>query len=196
MKTKKAEGVDGIPAEFWKVMGDKAMKELVKLCQEMYIQGVWPKDFTRVVMIPLPKKANAVECGDYRTISLIPHVSWTLKKEEIRRLAALEMWIWRRMERVSWRDKKTNDKVLLAVYERKSIIERIMNRKKNWMGHVLRGNGLLKDVIKGRMLEKRPKGRKRIRVIDDLKDGSSYEVLKRRVEDRVGWRRWIPRTCL
>ena len=45
-------------------------------------------------------------------------------------------------------------------------------KKKNWIGHVLRGNGLLRDVLEGRMLEKRPKGRPRIGMIDDLMEGS------------------------
>ncbi len=45
--------------------------------------------------------------------------TWTLKKEKIRRLQALAMRIWRKMERVSWKDKKTNEEVLKAVgYER------------------------------------------------------------------------------
>jgi hypothetical protein len=78
MKTNKAVGVDGIPAEFWKTLGDKAMRELVELCKDMYEKGEWPKDFTRIAMIPLPKKPNATECGDYRTISLIPHASKNL----------------------------------------------------------------------------------------------------------------------
>ena len=48
--------------------------------QEMYLKGIWPSDFTRVVMIPLQKKMNAVECSDHRTISLIPHASKILFK--------------------------------------------------------------------------------------------------------------------
>src|SRR5579864_1524652 len=41
--------------------------------KEMYDEGIWPEDFTRVVMISLQKKPNAEECEDHRTISLIPH---------------------------------------------------------------------------------------------------------------------------
>ena len=51
------------------------MRELVEPCKDMHEKGEWPKDFTRIAMIPLPKKPNATECGDYRTISLIPHAS-------------------------------------------------------------------------------------------------------------------------
>jgi hypothetical protein len=128
------------------------------------------------------------------SVALYGCETWALKKDEIRRLEALEMWIWRRMERVSWKDKKTNEEVLNAVGEQRSIIETIIRRKKNWMGHILRGEGLLKYVMEGRMEGKRPRGRRRIGMIDDLKEGS-YEEMKRRAEDRVGWRIWTPRTC-
>ena len=46
----------------------------------MYKKGEWPKDFTRIAMIPLPKRPNAIECGEYRTISLIPHASKIILK--------------------------------------------------------------------------------------------------------------------
>jgi len=59
------------------------------------------------------------------------------------------------MERIKWTDMKTNEQVLSAVGERRKIIETIVNRKKNWIGHILRGDGLLKNVIKGRMEWKR-----------------------------------------
>src|SRR6476619_1096546 len=71
LKVGKAIGPDDIPAEFWKVLGAKGTKELVELYKEMYVQSIWPSDFTRVVMISLQKKMNAVECSDHRTIRLI-----------------------------------------------------------------------------------------------------------------------------
>ena len=52
----KAIGPDGIPAEFWKVLGAIGTKELVELCKEMYVKSIWPSDFTRVMLIPLQKK--------------------------------------------------------------------------------------------------------------------------------------------
>jgi hypothetical protein len=128
------------------------------------------------------------------SVALYGCETWTLKADEIRRLNALEMWIWRRMERVSWRDKKTNQEVLNQVGENRSLVDTIMRRKKNWIGHVLRGEGLLRDVIEGRMVGKRPRGRRRVGMIDDLKEGS-YVIMKRRAEDRDVWKSWMPRTC-
>ena len=129
------------------------------------------------------------------SVALYGCETWTMKKDEVRRLQAFEIWIWRRMERVSWKDKKTNEEVLKQVDEERSIIAAITQRKKKWIGHILRREGLLRDVIEGRMKGKRTRGRKRIGMIDDLKEGNSYERLKRRAEDRISWKCWTPRTC-
>jgi antitoxin component of MazEF toxin-antitoxin module len=80
MKSKKAEGIDGIPAEILKTLGLEAMKEVIQLCKDMYDQGQWPKDFTRSIIIPIPKKPNAMKCEEYRTISLISHASKIMLK--------------------------------------------------------------------------------------------------------------------
>ena len=64
------------------------MKELTELCQEMYEKGVWPEDFTRIVMIPIEKKVYAMECEDHRTISLISHASKIMLKVLTRRIEA------------------------------------------------------------------------------------------------------------
>ena len=89
------------------------------------------------------------------------------------------MWVWRRMEKISWKDLKTNDEVLHLVEEERNFVVTIEKRKKNWIGHIVRGNGLLKLVLEGRMEGKGPRGRPRIGMIDELKEGS-YEEKGRR----------------
>src|SRR6266581_19647 len=59
-------------------------------------------------------------------------------------------------------------------------------READWIGHVLRGDGLLRDVLVGRMLGKRPRGRPRREMIDDLMEGS-FVKMKRRAEGRKEW---------
>jgi len=77
--------------------------------------------------------------------------TWVMKKEAMDRLEAFEMWVWRRLEKVNWEDKMSNEKVLEAVVESRRIVDTIVRRKKNWIGHVVRGDGLLKFVLEGRM---------------------------------------------
>ena len=63
LKNGKAAGVDDVPAEFLKMLEGEALKRLVELCMEIYNTGEWPDDFTKSIMIPIPKKANAVDCA-------------------------------------------------------------------------------------------------------------------------------------
>ena len=121
--------------------------------------------------------------------------TWMLKKEETRRLNALEMWLWRRMEKISWTAKKTNEEVLQVVDEERTLVNTIVKRKKNWIGHILRHDGLLREVIEGKMEGKKPRGRPRMGMLEELKEGS-FAKMKRRAEDRERWSCWVPRTCL
>ena len=107
----------------------------------------------------------------------------------------MEMWIWRRMERISWMEKIANEEVLSRVGEKRSMIETIVRRKKNWIGHKMRGDGLMKEVLEGKMEGKRGRGRQRIGMIDEFVINEQYGDLKRRAENRQGWRVWLPGTC-
>lgn len=120
--------------------------------------------------------------------------TWTLRKEEIRRLEAVEMWLWRRMEKISYTERITNEEVLRRIGEGRQLLNVIRNRKKNWIGHILRGEGLVREVIEGRMEGKRSRGRPRTGMLDDL-IVKSYGDTKRRAENRNEWRSWVPWTC-
>src|ERR1700759_684235 len=68
MKNRKAVDSDDIPAEFLKLLEGRTMVKLVELCKEIYENSIWPEDFCRIVMIPIPKQCNVTECAEYRTI--------------------------------------------------------------------------------------------------------------------------------
>ena len=70
--------------------------------------------------------------------------TWTFRREEIDRLEALEMWLWRSLEKIKWQERISNNEVLSIVDETRCLIRTIGERKKNWIGHVLRGNGPLR----------------------------------------------------
>jgi len=78
--TNKASGGDGIPAELFQILKDDAVKVLHSICQQIWKIQQWPQDWKMSVFIPIPKKGNAKECSNYRTIALISHASKVMLK--------------------------------------------------------------------------------------------------------------------
>ena len=78
--TNKAGGSDGIPAELFQILKDDVMKVLHSLCQQIWKTQQWSQDGKRSVFIPIPKKGNAKECSNYRTIALISHTGKVILK--------------------------------------------------------------------------------------------------------------------
>ena len=76
----KASGGDRIPVELFQILKDDAVKVLHSICQQIWKTQQWPQDWKRSVSIPIPKKGNAKECSDYRTIALISHTSKVMLK--------------------------------------------------------------------------------------------------------------------
>ena len=70
----KASGGDGIPVELFQILKD-AVKVLHSICQQICKTQQWPQHWKRSVFFPIPKKGNAKECSNYRTIALISHTS-------------------------------------------------------------------------------------------------------------------------
>ena len=78
--TNKASGGDRIPVELFQVLKDDAVNVLHSICQQIWKTQQWPQDWKRSVFIPIPKKGNAKECSNYRTIALISHASKVMLK--------------------------------------------------------------------------------------------------------------------
>ena len=96
------------------------------------------------------------------------------------------------MEKISWTDHVRNEDMLLRVNEQRNILHEIRKRKANWIGHILRRNCFLKQVIegktKGEMEVTRRRGRRRKKLLDDLKLRRGYSHLKEEALDRTMWR--------
>ena len=73
--TNKASRGDGIPVELFQILKDDAVKVPHSICQQIWKTQQWPQDWKRSAFIPIPKKGNAKECSNYRTIALILHAS-------------------------------------------------------------------------------------------------------------------------
>jgi len=111
--------------------------------------------------------------------------TWTLRTTDQKYLESFEMWCWRRMEKIGWTDHVSNEEVLFWVNEQRDILHEIRKQKANWIGHILRRNCLLKQVIegkiKGEMEETSRREIRRKKLLDDPKERTG--------EDTLIWRR-------
>ena len=94
------------------------------------------------------------------------------------------------MEKINWTDHVINEDVLLRANEQRNILHEIRKRKANWIGHILRRNCLPKQVIegkiKGEMEVTRRRGRRRKKLLDDLKYKRGYSHLKEKAPVESG----------
>ena len=98
------------------------------------------------------------------------------------------MWCRRRLEKISWTNHVRNEEVLHRVEEQRNILHEISKPKANWIGHILRRNCLLQKVIEGKIKVAERRGRRRRKLLDDLKERRGYCHLKEEALDRTMWR--------
>jgi hypothetical protein len=140
--------------------------------------------FTSTLDLELRKKL--VKCYVWSVAEI-----WTLRAVDQKHLESFEMWCWRGMGKISWTDPVRNEDVLLRVKEQSNILHEISKWKANWIGHILRRNCLLQRVtegkIQGRIEVTGKQGRRRTKLLDDLKERRGYSHLKEEVLDRTIW---------
>ena len=100
--------------------------------------------------------------------------TWTLREVNQKYSENFEMWCWRRMEKISWMDGVRNEEVLHRVKLERNIMQTIQRRKANWIGHMLRRNCLLENIIEGKVdrstvVTGRRKRRRR-QLLDDFRE--------------------------
>ena len=104
--------------------------------------------FTGTLDLELRKKL--VKCYIW-SMALYGAETWTLRAVDQIQLESVEMWCWRRMEKISWTGHVRNEEVLLRVKEQRNILLEGSKRKANWISHILCRNCLLQQVIKGKI---------------------------------------------
>ena len=91
-----------------------------------------------------------------------------------------------------WTDHERNEDVLLRVKEQRNILHEILKRKANWIGNILRRNCVLQRVTEGKIIGgievTGRQGRRRRKLLDDLKERRGYSHLKEEALDRTMWR--------
>ena len=87
--------------------------------------------------------------------------AWTLKKDDENKLNAAEMWFFRRLLRITWKDKRSNESVLTELSVQRKLLPEIKKRKMKYLGHANRNTktNLMTSVLQGKMDAKRNPGR-------------------------------------
>ena len=103
--------------------------------------------------------------------------NWTIKKTECRKTDAFELWCWRRLLRVSWTARRSNQSILKEIRPQRSLEVLMLKLKLQYFGHLMRTTDSLKNTL---MPGKRRRGRQRMRWLDGITDSTDMSMSKLR----------------
>ena len=119
--------------------------------------------------------------------------TWTLSKATIKKIASFEMWTYRRILKITWRDRVSNQEVLRRMRTKRSLITSVKKRKLDYFGHLIRNDGLQRELLEGKIDGRRGRGRPRLSWMGNIKEWTStrYGQCVRRAQERSRWRSMV-----
>ena len=126
--------------------------------------------------ITLPTKVHLVKAMVFSVV-MYGCESWTVKKAERRRTDAFELWCWRRLLRVPWTARRSNQSILKKISPGCSLDGVMLKLKLQYLGHLMRRvDSLEKTVMLGGIEGRRKRGRQRMRWLDGITDSMDVSL--------------------
>ena len=139
--------------------------------------------------ITLPTKVLLVKAMIFPVV-MYGCESWTIKKTECQRIDAFELWCWRRLLRVPWTARRSNQSILKEINSEYSLEGLTLKLKLQYFGHLMRrANSLKKTLMLGKTEGRRRMGRQRVKWLDGIIDSMDMSLSKlwEIVKDRKSW---------